>query len=267
MRSLKYVLLEIRGNWYRAYSIAKYELMSDMKDTRLGVLWKIINPLIQIFTFWFAFGLGIRNGKPVNGVDYFEWMIVGLIVWFFISPSLISGVKSIHSKTNVITKMKFPTSILPITAVLKELYNHLFMLLITIILLVLRGNIPSTYNLQIIYYLFCAISFAISMNMVISVLNMITRDVSKIVSACMRMLMYLTPILWTMDNLPQWIQNIMRLNPIYYIVEGYRNSLLFKNSMFGNMDEILIFWSITIGLFLLGCSLMYKFKHKLIDLI
>ena len=265
MKSLIYVIKENKKNWYRTYSLAKYEMLSDIKDSKLGIIWNILNPLIQIFTFWFVFGLGIRNGNPVNGINYFEWMIVGLCVWFFINPSLVKGVKSIHAKSNIITKMKFPISILPVTIVVKELFNHIIMLIIIFIVLISKGIGISIYNLQIVYYIFCSIFFTISVNMVLSVLNMFTRDVSKLVSASMRMLMYITPILWTMDNLPNNIQKIMRLNPIYYIVEGYRNSILFKINIFNNLSEMIIFWGINIIIFIIGCRLMYKFKYKFID--
>lgn len=267
MESIKYVLSENFRNWYRTYSIAKYNILSDTRDSKLGILWNIINPLIQISTYWFVFGMGIRGGKPVDGVEFFNWMIVGMLVWFFISPCITNGVKCIHSKTNVITKMKFPISILPTTVVVKELFNHLFMFVIVYIILLIKGVKPNIYNFELIYYVFCAVAFTISLNMVTSVLNMFTRDVKKMVSASMRILMYLTPILWTMDKLPYPIQVLMKCNPLYYIVEGYRDSLFFYNGIAANLRGAIFFWIVVLSLFTIGSILIYKFKHKFIDLI
>lgn len=267
MNGIKYVLKDITNNWYRMYSIAKYELLSDIRDSRLGILWNVINPLVQIMTYLFVFGMGIRGGKAVQGIEFFSWMLVGMMVWFFVSPCMTEGVKSIHLKTNIITKMKFPVSILPITVVLKELFNHLFMLTIVYIVLIFRGISPSIYNLGVFYYMICAIMLTISINMITSVLNMFTRDVKKIVNASMKILMYLTPILWTMDNLSKGIQNLMKCNPFYYVVEGYRNCLLFHDSMITSLTQTIFFWFIVIVLFIIGSNLLYKFKYKFIDLI
>lgn len=267
MKSIKYVINENIENLYRIFSIARYEILADLRDSRLGILWNILNPLIQILTYGFVFGIGIRGGKPVNGVDFFQWMMAGLLVWFFISPCITGGVKSIHSKANVITKMKFPVSILPTIVVVKELFNHIFMLIIVYIVFLIKGMKPSIYNIQILYYIICIMAFSISLGLITSVLNMLTRDVKKMINASMRILLYLTPILWTMEKLPKSIQRIMKCNPIYYIVEGYRDSFFYHKGILSNTNDGLVFWIIIVFLFVSGSVLMYKFKHKFIDLI
>lgn len=267
MKSLIYVINENYTNIYRIFSITKYEIIEDNRDSRLGILWKIIDPLMQIFAYWFAFGVGIRGGKDVNGIPYINWMLAGIVSWFFLSASIRNGVNCIHKKTNIITKMKFPISILPTIEIAKQVFNHIFMLVIVYIFLLLNGTDIRIQNLNVIYYLFCGIAFSISFSMVLSVLNMFTRDIKKMVNASMRLLMYVTPILWTMDKLTVNIQNLMKLNPLYYVVEGYRNSFFSNVSILERYNELIIFWSIVIGLFILGSILMYKFKQKFIDLI
>ena len=113
---------------------------------------------------------------------------------------------------------------------------------------------------------FCAVSFCISFGLVFSVLNMMTRDVKKFVTSIMRMLFYVTPILWTMENLPGWIQFIMRCNPIYYLVEGYRVSLFASNGFSMSLTTTIIFWIINISLFLIGSILTYRNRYRFIDL-
>lgn len=265
--SLKYVVVENIQNIYRIFCIVKYEILAKNRDSKLGMLWSILDPLIQIFTYWFAFGFGIRGGKPVNGVEYINWMLVGMAPWFFLSASIRYGTSSIYKKINIITKIKFPISILPTTVIFKELFNHLIMIMVIIVFILFNGINLSLNSLGIIYYIFCAIAFSISLTMVTSVANMFTRDVGKAVSASMRLLMFITPILWTMENLPNWAVNIMKCNPLFYIIDGYRNSLLFNKSIFLYSKMMLVFWIIVILLFSIGSLLMYKFKHKFIDLI
>ncbi|MDD8049582.1 MAG: ABC transporter permease [Thomasclavelia sp.] len=270
LESIKYVVKENATNLFRIYSISKYELLSDMRDSRLGVFWNFANPAIQIITYYFVFGLILQRSN-VNGVPFIQWMLCGMVVWFFISPCITQGANAVFSKTNVITKMKFPVSILPATVVCKELFNHLCLMVLLIIFLLTQGITPSWYWLELLYYLPAAIIFSISLSMITSVLNMLARDTRKFILATMRLLLYLTPILWPIDRLKQaWmmpIRYIMKANPIYYIVCGYRDAFIYHHGIMFYWKQMLFFWVITAILFVIGCGMMYKFKHKFIDLI
>lgn len=267
IKSLSYVVKEHISNIYRMWSIAKYEFLADYRDSKLGILWGILDPLIQLFTYWFVFGIGIRGGKDVGGVPFLNWMLIGTIPWFFISDSIRSGVNSIHKKANIVTKMKFPLSILPTTEVLKSLFTHLITFMLVYIFLIFQRLDVRLFHLEVLYYLFCAIALCISIGLITSVLNMFTRDVKRVVNASMRLLMYMTPIFWTMENLPSRLQKLMKFNPMYYIVSGYRDSLFYYEGIMSRGSETIVFWLIVVALFMTGSYLMYKFKHKFIDFI
>lgn len=265
-KSLKYVFKENFNNIYRIYSISKYEIVADIRDSKLGLFWNFANPVIQVLTYWFVFGL-VWNKNAVDGIDYIFWMLGGMVVWFFMSPCITNGCNAIFSKTNVITKMKFPVSILPATVVFKELFNHFCLMIILFIILVLGGYYPTIHWFGLIYYLFCAIIFSIALSMTTSVLNMLARDTRKLVLACMRLLLYLTPILWSIKSLPKVLWPIMKANPIYYIVQGYRDCFFFHYGFMHYWKSMVAFWIITILLLSIGSYMMYKFKHKFIDMI
>ncbi|MDQ0362606.1 ABC transporter permease [Breznakia pachnodae] len=276
MKSVFFVLKENIVNFHRTLSIAKYELIADMRDSKLGIVWNVLNPLIQITTYWFVFGIILNRNRAVGmspngyGISYLPWMVVGISVWFFINPCIVKGCNSIFSKRKIISKMKFPVSILPATVVMKELFSHIFMVALVLVILVLRGHKPDLMWFQIIYYMFCAVCFTISLGMITSVLNMFSRDVKKLISACMRMLMYLTPILWEFKNLGADFapyKTLMKLNPLYYIVEGYRGSIFFHDSFLNHPAQTAFFWGVVIFLFTVGSILMYRFKHKFIDML
>lgn len=265
-KSLSYVLKENFTNLYRTYSISKYELVGDIRDSRLGLFWNFANPVIQVLTYWFVFGL-VWQKKDVDGIPYIFWMLGGMVVWFFMSPCITNGCNAIFSKVNVITKMKFPVSILPATVVLKELFNHFCLMIILIVLFLLGGYYPTVHWLGLIYYLFCAVIFSVALSMTTSVLNMLARDTRKLVLACMRLLLYLTPILWPITSLPKILWPLMKANPIYYIVQGYRDCFFFQEGFFFYWKSMVAFWGITIFLLLIGSYMMYKFKHKFIDMV
>lgn len=279
MKSVWFVLKENLTNFNRILSISKYETLADYRESRLGVLWSVFNPLIQIFTYWIAFGLIMRKGSPATsptgvGISYLPWMVVGIAVWFFVSPCITKGCNAIYAKRNIITKMKFPISILPATVVFKELFNHIVMIGVVLLLLLVRGHEPNLLWLQVLYYMFCAVCLCIALGMVTSVLNMFTRDVKKLISACMRMLMYLSPILWPItdvlassSSLVRSLEPFIKLNPLYYIIEGYRGSLFYQDPVTMHPAQTLYFWCVVVGLYVVGSILMYKFKHKFIDML
>lgn len=272
-KSIKYVLYENFTNLFRIYSIAKYELLGDMRDSKLGLFWNFAHPLIQVLTYWFAFGIVFnRNDVTTYGITtpYIFWMMGGMVVWFFISPCITNGCNAVFSKVNVITKMKFPVSILPATVVLKELFNHFCLMIILVFIFLVGGIYPNFHWISLLYYMFCAIVFSIALSMTTSVLNMLARDTRKLVLACMRLLLYLTPILWDIKQLthmPSIVGVVMKANPIYYIVQGYRDCFFYHKGILFYSHSMIAFWIITISLFVFGSYMMYKFKHKFIDLI
>lgn len=267
-KSLRYVLKENFSNLFRIYSIAKYELLADMRDSKLGLFWNFANPTIQVLTYWLVFGFIMTGRSEQDGIPYICWLLGGIVVWFFISPCITNGCNAVYAKRDVITKMKFPVSVLPATVVLKELFNHLCLMIIVIMLLLIFGFYPSYHWLGLIYYTFCASIFAIALSMTTSVLNMLARDTRKLILACMRLLLYLTPVLWSPHKLDKHhlLKFIMNFNPIHYIVQGYRDCFFFQEGVGAFVTQGLIFWSITLLLLVIGSYMMYKFKHKFIDL-
>ena len=275
LKSIWYVLKENFSNLYRIYSISKYELLSEMRDSKFGIVWNFLSPAIQVFTYWLIFGVA-WNRKPmkVNGIEvpYLIWLIVGYAAWWFIQPSITQGCSAIYSKINVITKMKFPVSILPATVVCKEFFNHICMLLIAFTALLIFGYYPNWYWLNLIYYAFCAFVLVESIGLILSVLTMLWRDVKKLVTSLTRMLFYFSPVIWNCrfaSSVPfhTILNKMMKLNPIYYVIEGYRESILYQKPFLAHPALGLYFWLFCLVAFSLGCFLMFKFKKKLIDLI
>lgn len=265
--SVRYVLQENGQNIYRIYSIAKYELLADMRDSKLGWFWNFANPAIQVFTYWFVFGY-VFNRKSVGNIPYLLWMLGGMVVWFYISPCITDGCNAIFRKVDVITKMKFPVSILPSTVILQKLFDHFCLMVILIIVFVLNGIYPDSHWFGLIYYLLCAVIFSVSLSLTTSVLNMLARDTRKLILACMRLLLYLTPVLWDTGRIhSQVLVKLLECNPIYYVVQGYRDCFFYHRGFLAYNWSMLWFWGITLLLFFFGSYMMYKFKTRFIDMI
>jgi teichoic acid transport system permease protein len=266
MKSLVQIIKDHINNFYLIIRLSLFELKSSSTNHYLGMLWEVINPLILISIYWFVFGYGIRGGEAVEGIEFFPWMLAGITVWFFISQALLHGSKSIYSRIRVIAKMNFPMSVIPTYVITSKFYQHLILLGIAMVILAFYGFTPTFYSLQLFYMIVANFAFLISISLITSTLAAIIRDVQMIVQAVVRVLLYLTPILWTTDKLPSAINRFLKANPIYYIIEGYRSALLGTNwYMIDNILYTAYFWGIVFVLLFIGSVLHMKFSQRFVD--
>jgi teichoic acid transport system permease protein len=266
MKSLFQIVKDHINNFYLIIRLSLFELKSNNNNHYLGMLWEVLNPLILIGIYWFVFGYGIRGGRHVDGIAYLPWMLSGITVWFFISQSLLQGSKSIYTRINIISKMNFPMSVIPSYVITSLFYQHLILMVIAMVILSFYGYLPTLYILQLPYMMFANFALLIGVSLVTSTLATIIRDVQMVVQAAVRVLLYLTPILWTPDKLPISIGKLLMANPIYYIVEGYRSSLLGTNWYFlENIQYTIYFWVLVLFLLLMGSGLHVKFGKRFVD--
>jgi teichoic acid transport system permease protein len=265
MRFVLQIIRDIVKNYHLIYRLATYDIKNKYQMHYLGILWQILNPAIQIGIYWTIFGLGIRGGRPVDGVPFFIYLIVGLIPWNFISPGIIQGSNSIYSRVNMVSKMNFPVSILPTITIFSNLFGFLIMLAMLGLGLIVYGINPGIYLLQLPYYILAMIVFIFSVTMLTSTISIIIRDFQLMLQPIMRMMLYFLPILWDTSNLPQVIQTIFKLNPIYYLIEGFRKTFLKHEWFFADLTYTIYFWSVTLLVLLIGAVVHNKFKHKFID--
>lgn len=265
MKSFFTIIKEQISSFYMIIRLSIYQLKSINNNNYLGMLWEILNPLIQMSIYWFVFGLGIRGGDDVNGIPFVYWLSAGLVVWFFFSSACIQGSKAIYSRLNIITKMNFPMSAIPSYVVTSVFYQHITLLVTIIVIFLFSKQGMSIHLIQIPYYMVGLISLVFSISLITSTLSTIVRDVHQIFQSIIRMMLYLTPILWTPEKLPLFLQKVMTLNPLYYIVQGYRNALLGMGWFFDDIGYALYFWMVVFVLFLIGSILHVKFRRHFVD--
>ena len=267
MKDLLYIIKEHKENYYKIYKLAWYDFITPLRDTYLGLIWIILNPLTQIGVYWFVFGIGIRGGVAVDGYPFLLWMLAGLLPWFYISSSINSGALSIYSKASILTKMRFPTSIIPTYGTLTQLLNNIPVIILVLIIFRTFGYNASIYYIQIPYYLLAATMLLIGISLITSALVIAARDINKLVGTVMRFLFYLTPILWTTINLPPFALKIIRANPFIYIIEGFRNSLLYNKWFFEDMKFTIYFWCVTLVCIFIGSMIHMKLRNRFSDLV
>ncbi|TWM35857.1 Teichoic acid translocation permease protein TagG [Bacillus paralicheniformis] len=253
--------------------LAAYETKSKYQMNYLGVLWQFLNPLIQMLAYWFVFGIGIRKSSEmitgVGEVPFIIWMLAGLIPWFFISPTILDGSNSVYKRINMVAKMNFPISSLPSVAIAANLFSYFVMMAIYVIVLLAFGIYPNLHWLEYIYYLFCMIVFMFAFSLFNSTISVLVRDYQFLLQSVTRLLFFLLPIFWDIstqlgDKHPALL-NVIKLNPLFYIIDGFRNSFLGGSWFFEDATYMLYFWAFTLLLLTVGAVLHMKFRDRFVD--
>jgi|SRR5690625_478464 len=272
MRSAITVIKEQIANFYLMRRLSVYELKSKNKNNYLGMAWEVLNPVIQILIYWFVFGTIIQRpaidiGQGIE-VPFIAWLMSGFILWTFFYQSIIQGSKSIYTRLQMLSKMNFPMSLIPNIVIFSQFYVHLFMILIAVIVLHFMGYFINIYYLQFAYFMFATFCLVFSISLITSTLSTIIRDVHMLLNSTLRMLLYLSGILWPITLLEEFpmIMNLMKLNPLFYLIEGYRAALFGLDWYFiVHWQYTLYFWALVIVLFIFGSILHIKFRRYFID--
>lgn len=271
MKSAIKVIKEQVENFYLIRRLSLFELKSQNKNNYLGMLWEILNPLIQILIYWFVFST-LRARAPIEMgetvIPFFSWLMAAFFLWIFFYQATIQGSKSIYTRIRILSKMNFPMSVIPSFVIFSQFYVHIAMLVLTMIILQFMGFTISIYYLQLIYFIFAALCLLLAISLITSTLSTIIRDFHMLLNSVLRMLLYLSGVLWPLSLLEDFpdLVSIMKLNPLYYLIEGYRSAFFGLEWYFiTHWGYTLYFWGLVMFLLIIGASLHVRFRKHFID--
>lgn len=206
-------------------SLIKRELRGKYKASVLGFLWTLMNPLLQMLVYIVVFSFILKSG-----IENFPiFLFVSLVPWNFFSISVTSGSTCVINQENLIKKIYFPRVILPISYVTSMFINMLLTFVVIFAVLLLTG-----YGLNLLAICFLPLIMiieyilALGICMITSALAVYFRDLEYIMGIITMAWMYLTPILYTADMVPESIRTVFNLNPMTPIIEAYQQILYHK---------------------------------------
>ena len=232
----------------------------------LGLIWAFINPAVTIIIFWFVFEVGFKS-KPVGNFPFILWIMTGMIPWFFFTDSLSNGTNSIVENTFLVTKVVFRVSMLPIVKILSSLCIHVFFIGVIFAVFALYNYPPHIYNLQVIYYLFATIILVLGLSWITSSMNVFLRDIGQMIGVLLQFAFWGTPIFWSIKLLPEKYHFYIKINPVYYLTEGYRDSFINKTWFWEHPGQTIYFWIITLIIFVTGAVLFRKLRSHFADVL
>jgi teichoic acid transport system permease protein len=253
------LILKLAGNDFKRRYAGSY----------MGVFWAFIQPLVTIALYYFVFGT-IMKGARSSGSDvpFVLFLTCGMVPWFFFSEALSSGTGALLEYSYLVKKVVFKISVLPIIKVVAALLTHAFFVVLLMVLAVLCGYYPNLYWIQIIYYTACTFVLALAMCYTTCSLVVFVRDLGQLIAVLLQILVWATPIMWDIGMISNpTILAILKLNPVIYIVNGYRNSIYGGVWFFENFFSTVYFWVICALLFGIGAVVYKRLKPHFADVL
>lgn len=207
------------------FSLVRKDLRGRYKGSILGFLWTFINPLLQLGVYTLVFSIIMRNGIE----KFYLFLFVALMPWIFFSASVTGGATSILASQDMVKKIYFPRQVLPIAYVTSAFVNMMLTFLVIFAVLLFSGvgiSIVAVICLPIIMiieYILC-----LGIAMLTSALTVYFRDLEYVLGIVAMAWMYLTPVLYSVDMVPEKLQPFINLNPMTPIIIAYRDILYYK---------------------------------------
>lgn len=260
--------IELFQNRALILNLSKNDFKTKYAGSYLGIVWAFIQPIVTIMVYWFVFSVGLKAGD-VSEYPFVLYLVSGIIPWFFFQDALNGGTNALLEYNYLVKKVVFKISILPIVKIISALFVHGFFVVFALILCSCYGYLPNLHTLQILYYSACTFLFVLGMVYASSAIVIFFRDLTQIINILLQVGVWLTPIMWDVNMLADypWAIKLFKLNPMYYIVSGYRDSMLGNVWFWDHWGWTLYFWVATALLFAVGTVVFKRLKPHFADVL
>lgn len=261
---------ELYRNRRLVLKLAKNDFKTKYAGSYLGIVWAFVQPIVTVLVYWFVFSVGFKAGTGDLGVPFVLYLVAGIVPWFFFQDALNGGTNSMIEYNYLVKKVVFKISVLPIVKIISALFVHAFFVAFIILLYTAYGRFPDIYYLQLVYYTFCVFALVLGLTYATCAIVVFFRDLTQIISIILQVGVWLTPIMWVAETMlvdHPMLHQILKLNPMYYVVSGYRDAFIMKNWFWNHPGWTLYFWVFTIVCFLFGSWVFNRLKVHFADVL
>ncbi len=223
----KWMPIDIHELWnYRELlgSFIKRDVKIRYKQTALGFLWVIIQPLFMVLIFSIFFG-GLAK-VPSDEVPYPLFVLAGLLPWTLFAEGLTRSTTSMVTNAQIMTKVYFPRLVMPISGILSPLVDFIVSLSLLAVFMTYYGVIPTLNVIFLLLFVLLALLTSLGVGLWLSALNVKYRDFQYTVPFIIQLWMFSSPVVYPASLLPQSLKFLYGLNPMAGVIEGFRWALL-----------------------------------------
>lgn len=249
-------------------NLAASDFKKRFVGSYFGVFWMFVQPIVTIIIYYCVFQLGFKTAPPTGiEVPYVLWLIPGMIPWFFINEGINMGTGCLYDYNYLVKKIVFKVSVLPVIKMVSCLFVHIIFVGIMMAVFIIFGQYPTIYWIQAIYYTACAFIISLGITFFTASINVFFKDMGQIVNILLQFGMWIAPIMWPYTMVGEKLQQILKLNPFYYIVEGYRDCFITQVWFWERYKISIYFWVVTIIIFIIGGVVFKKLKPHFADVL
>jgi len=213
------ILKEIYDYREMIASLVRRELRGKYKASILGFLWSFVMPLCQLLIYTIVFSVIMRSGIE----KYYLFLFVALVPWTFCSTCITAGAGCMVAQQGMVTKIYFPREVIPISFVTSAFINMLYGYVVVFAVCIFSGVHFSVLGLLLLpVIMLIEYSLVLGLTLIFSAVTVYLRDMENILAILSMAWMFLTPIMYSIDQVPEELRRIFRWNPMTAIMDGYR---------------------------------------------
>lgn len=258
--------MKFKMNMELLFKLSRNDLKSKYAGSFFGIVWSFIQPLITIGVFYFVFQVGFKN-PPVENIEFILWISPAYLAWLYFQEALITSSGSLFEYSYLVKKIKFDTFLIPIVKVFSSTYIHCFFIIFMFVLNMLYGYMPKLIWIQIFYYALCLFVLCLALSLVCSAVTVFFKDFSQLISVVLQVGFWATPIFWSAENMSPVVLRILKLNPVYYIIQGYRDTFINNIPFWERVNTTIYFWGFTMIMLLVGYVVFKKLRSHFADVL
>lgn len=250
------------------FQLSRNDFKNRYAGSIFGIIWAFVQPIVTVFIYWFVFQVCFKTPQT-TAVPYVLWLLGGIVPWFFFSDAVMMGTNALLEYQYLVKKVVFKIDILPLIKIFSAIFVHLFFVAFTILLYIVYRAYPTLHLIQLLYYTICIIVLSIGMAYATSAVVVFFRDISQMINIALQLGIWFTPIMWNFDNatFSKPLGIVLKLNPLFYIVQGYRDSLINHVWFWERPTLTIYFWVVSIFILGFGASIFKKLKIHFADVL
>ncbi len=268
MRMIRDLFTKVSQNRKLIVQMGKNDFKNKFANTSLGAVWGFIQPLVFMFMYMIVFQYILRSGTTGN-YPYIAWFLPGIAIWMFISDGIISGCTSIRAYSYLVKKIVFPIGTIPFISHVSSILVSTIVLGIATFICLLVGTVPNV--LMILYIYVAAVALIVALTRITAAVCTLVPDFIKVIEILLQVMFWFSPIIWNIDMLggtQTALGTVAMLNPIAYIVTGFRDAFVGGDTISANGGLFtIVFWVIVIVCFVYGEYIFRKSSKEFADVL
>lgn len=249
------------------WQLGKNDFKNRFASTSLGAIWGFLQPFVFMLTYAIVFQFILKTGSA-GDYPYAVWFFPGMALWQWINDSVMSASNSIRTYSYLVKKVVFPVDIIPTISIVASSFVGLFLIVIAVVLCLVYKFIPNV--LLLIYVVFATYCFILAFTRLTSAITTVVPDFSNLLGILMQLFFWFTPVIWDLSMVSGHpvILKIMQCMPFTYLVTAFREVFIDKSIIFADHGlYTIVFWTITIIMFIWGNAVFKRTKKDFADVL